>query len=117
MRACTQFQATHSMVTHITLIESHAVGASAIQRIDDSRTAFTIFFQEGNQYRSNPASRTAMEATLGAIFEIFYRQARHGRSEEMSRLTSNGAYLMLAPFLGPGATNRFIDEQLCETAG
>jgi AcrR family transcriptional regulator len=109
MHACTEFQAHHSLVTHIALIESHAVGASAIQRIDDSRTAFTIFFQEGNHYRDRPASRTEMEATLGAIFEIFYRQARHGASKQMARFTSHGVYLMLAPFLGPAAANKFID--------
>ncbi len=114
MHACTQFQATHSIVTHIALIESHAVGAPAVQRIDDSRAAFTIFFQEGNQYRDAPASRTVMEATLGAIFEIFYRQARRGRSEQMSRLTPNGAYIMLAPFLGSAAANEFLDEKLHE---
>jgi AcrR family transcriptional regulator len=112
MHACTEFQANHSLVTHIALIESHAVGASAIQRIDDSRTAFTIFFQEGNHYRDRPASRTAMEATLGAIFEIFYRQARRSASVQMARLTSNGVYLMLAPFLGPAAANEFIDGKL-----
>lgn len=116
MHACTQFQATHSIVAHIALIESHAVGAPAVQRIDDSRTAFTIFFQEGNQYLSAPASATSMEATLGAIFEIFYRQARRGESEQMSRLTSNGVYIMLAPFLGPSATNEFLDEKLREAA-
>jgi AcrR family transcriptional regulator len=114
MHACTQFQATHSIVTHIALIESHAVGDSAIQRIDDSRTAFTIFFQEGNQYMSAPASRTTMEATLGAIFEVFYRQARRGDSEQMSRLTSHGTYIMLAPFLGPAAANEFLDRRLRE---
>lgn len=116
MRACTQFQASHSIVTHIALVESHAVGASAIQRIDDSRTAFTIFFQEGNQYTRHPASQTAMEASLGAIFEIFYHQARQGQSDRMSRLTCNGAYIMLAPFIGPSAANHFIDEKLREAA-
>jgi AcrR family transcriptional regulator len=116
MHACTQFQATHSIVTHIALIESHAVGAPAVQRVDDSRTAFTIFFQEGNQYLDAPASRAMMEATLGAIFELFYRQARRGESELMSRLTPNGTYLMLAPFLGPAAANEFIEEKLREVA-
>jgi TetR/AcrR family transcriptional regulator len=114
MHACAQFQATHSIVTHIALIESHAVGGPAIQRIDDSRAVFTIFSQEGNQFRSEPASRIEMEATLGAIFEIFYRQARRGESDQMSRLTSNGVYLMLAPFLGPAATNEFLDGKLRE---
>jgi AcrR family transcriptional regulator len=112
MHACTQFQATHSIVTHVALVESHAVGASAIQRIDDSRTAFTLFFQEGNQHASRPMSRAAMEAILAAIFEVFYRRARLGQGEQMSRLTCNGAYLMLAPFLGPVAANEFIDGKL-----
>jgi AcrR family transcriptional regulator len=116
MHACTQFQATHFIVTHIALIESHAVGAPAVQRVDDSRTVFTIFFQEGNQYLSTPAPSTTMEATLGAIFEIFYRQARLGESETMARLTPTGVYLMLAPFLGPEAANEFIDGKLRQAA-
>ena len=116
MHACAQFQATHSLVTHIALIESHAVGAPAVQRVDDSRTAFTIFFQEGNEYLSAPAPNTTMEATLGAIFEIFYRQARRGESETMARLTPTGAYLMLAPFLGPEDASEFIDGKLRQAA-
>ncbi|MGA7704582.1 MAG: TetR/AcrR family transcriptional regulator [Solirubrobacteraceae bacterium] len=116
MHACTQFQANHYLVTHIALIESHAVGAPAVQRVDDSRTVFTIFFQEGNQYLSAPAPSTTMEATLGAIFEIFYRQARRDESETMTRLTPTGTFLMLAPFLGPQAANEFIDGKLREAA-
>jgi AcrR family transcriptional regulator len=116
MRAATQFQATHPIVAHTALVESHAVGASAIQRIDDSRTAFTIFFQEGNQYTSEPASRMEMEATLGAVFEICYQQARRGQSNQMSRLSCNGTYIMLAPFLGPSRANEFIEEKLREIA-
>lgn len=116
MHACAQFQAAHSLVTHIALIESHAVGAPAVQRVDDSRTVFTIFFQEGNEYLGAPAPRTTTESTLGAIFETFYRQARRGASETMARLTPNGTYLMLAPFLGPEAANEFIDDKLREAA-
>jgi AcrR family transcriptional regulator len=114
MRACTQFQATHSFVTHVALVESHAVGASAIQRIDDSRTAFTLFFQEGSRHTSRPVSKVAMEAILAAIFEVFYYWARRGQGEQMSRLSCNGAYLMLAPFLGPAAADEFIDGKLRE---
>jgi AcrR family transcriptional regulator len=114
MRASAQFQATDQTVTHIALVESHAVGASAIQRIDDSRAAFTLFLHEGNQYRDHPASRTAMEAIAGAIFEICYRQARHGRGDQTSCLVGNGAYIVLAPFIGPAAANKFIDQKLRE---
>jgi AcrR family transcriptional regulator len=116
MRAYTQFQSTHSIVAHTALVESHAVGAPAVQRIDDGRAAFMIFFQEGSQFSSQPSSRTTMEASLGAIFELFYHQARQGRSDQLSRLNCNGAYMMLAPFLGPHAANEFIERKLREAA-
>jgi AcrR family transcriptional regulator len=112
MRAATQFQATHPIVAHVALVESHAVGDSAIQRIDDSRAAFTIFFQEGNQHASEPCSQMAMEAIVSAVFEICYRRAREGQSDQISRMACNGAYIMMAPFLGPAAANEFIDEKL-----
>jgi AcrR family transcriptional regulator len=121
MLAAAQFQATHPVIAHIALVESHAVGASAIQRIDDSRAAFTIFQQEGNEYRATPASRTAMEATVGSVFEICYRQARSGNSDRVPRLLPNAAYIVLAPYLGPAAANAFIDRKLraaaAETGG
>ena len=117
MRAGTQFQATHPIFTHISLVESHAVGASAIQRIDDSRAAFTIFLQEANQQAKNRASRTAMEAIGGSVFEICYRAARCGASDQLSRFTYNHAYIVLAPFIGVDAANEFIDRKLREVAG
>jgi len=116
MRAAGQFQATHPIITHIALVESHAVGASAIQRIDDSRAAFTIFQQEGNQQTSRSASQTAMEAVGGSAFEICYRLARLGQSNRMPRLTCNGTYFVLAPYIGPAAANEFIEEKLREAA-
>jgi AcrR family transcriptional regulator len=115
-RASTQFEATYPTVTQFGHIQSHAVGAPAIQRIDDARAAFTIFLQEGNQYASEPPSRTAMEAIGGAIFEIAYLQARQGRSDRIARLAGTATYLILAPFMGPEAANEFIDEKLGEAA-
>jgi AcrR family transcriptional regulator len=109
IRATTQFEASHPIITHIGHVESHAVGAPAIQRIDDTRAAFTIFLQEGSQYASEPPTRTAMEAIAGAIFEIGYRQARQGHSERISRLAPNATYLALAPFMGPVAACDFVD--------
>jgi AcrR family transcriptional regulator len=112
--AAGQFQATHPVVSHIALVESHAVGASAIQRIDDSRAAFTLFLQEGNQQTERPASRTAMEAIAGAVFEICYQLARRGESDRMSRFVHGCVYVVIAPFIGPPAANEFIDAKLRE---
>ncbi len=114
MRAGTQFQATHPVVTHICLVESHAVGASAIQRIDDHRAAFTIFLQEGNLQAGQPASSTIMEAIAGSTFEIGYRVARRGQSAQMARLARSGAFIVLAPFIGPAAASAFIERKLGE---
>lgn len=116
MRATTQFEATHPVITHIGHVQSHAVGAPAIQRIDDTRAAFTIFLQEGNQNASAPLSRVAMEAIAGAVFEIGYHHSRRGQSEQISRLAPNASYLTLAPFVGPEAATAFIDEKLRESA-
>lgn len=116
MRAAAQFQATHQIVTHIALVESHAVGPSAIQRIDDSRAAFTIFLHEGNLQAGQPASPTIMEAIGGSVFEICYRVARRGESARISRLTRNGAFIVLAPFIGPERANAFLKEKLREAS-
>lgn len=116
MLATTQFEAASPVVTHFGHVESHAVGAPAIQRIDDARAAFTIFLQEGSRYTERPPTRTAMEAVAGAVFEIGYHQARVGRVEQVSRLAPHAAYLALAPFVGPARASEFIDAKLAEAA-
>ena len=116
IRATTQFEAGNPIVTHIGHVESHAVGAPAIQRIDDSRAAFTIFLQEGSQTTGEPPPRIAMEAIAGAVFEIGYHQVRLGRSDLIAQLAPHAVYLVLAPFMGPAEANRFIDEKLSEAA-
>lgn len=115
-RATTQFEASHPVITHMGHVESHAVGAPAIQRIDDTRAALTIFLQEGSQMMSEPPPRTFMEAAAGAVFEVGYHQARQGQTDQISRLAPNATYLVLAPFIGQAAANEFIDQKLREAA-
>ena len=75
------------------------------------RAAFTIFLQEGNLQAGQPASSTIMEAIAGSTFEICYRVARRGESAQMTRLTRSGAFIVLAPFIGPATASTFIDEK------
>ncbi len=112
--AASQFQATHPAMAHMAYAESHAVGAPAIQRVEDSHAAFTIFLQEGNQHTTNPQSRTAMEAIVAAVFELGYHRARHGHTRKLSRHAYHATYLALTPFLGPRAADDFIDGKLRE---
>jgi AcrR family transcriptional regulator len=113
--ASSQFQATYPSISHMGFVEAHAVGAPAIQRIEDSHRAFAIFLQEGNRHTPTPLSDTAMQAITAAVFEIGYHQTRSGRGGELSRHAHLATYLALAPYLGPQAANEFIDAKLRDT--
>jgi hypothetical protein len=110
-----QFWAMHPAISHTGLVESHAVGAPAIQRFEDSHRAFTLFLQEGNQHTTTPQTPTEMEATAAAIFEISYQQCRTNNNQQLPRYAYHTTYLSLAPFLGPQAANEFIDGKLKES--
>jgi AcrR family transcriptional regulator len=114
MRAATQSAQGSPTAVDVGLIEAYSVGAGAIQRVEDSRAAFTIYLQEGyrcEQLQFEP-SRLALEAIMTSIFEILYSQARERASRDTANLLPNVVHLCLVPFLGFEQTNRFIDEQL-----
>ena len=110
--AATHFQARHPLVTQMLFVESYAVGAPAVQRIDDGRSAFTIFLQEGAQQAAKPSSQRLLEAISSAILEIGYARARTGDADQMARLAPHATYLCLTPFLGSHAASAFIDGKL-----
>jgi AcrR family transcriptional regulator len=114
VRASSHFNATYPIISHVGFVESNAVGSAAIQRIEDSRIAFTIFLQEGYQYSGRSPRRTVLEAIGAATFEIGYRQMRTGNGGDMQRMACHVVYLCLAPFLGPEAATEFIDGKLQE---
>jgi AcrR family transcriptional regulator len=114
--AASQFQAMHPTMSHIGYVESHAVGPSAIQRIEDSHQAFKIFLREGSQQSDDPPGETATEAIIASIFEVGYQQTRHGSATELPRLAYLATYMALTPYLGPRAANEFIDAKLRESA-
>jgi AcrR family transcriptional regulator len=108
IHAASQFIATHQLA-YLVHVESHAVGAPAIERIEQSHAAFTIFLQDGNQHTRRPQSTTGMEAVIAAIFELGYQQFRRQRSPELPRYAYHSTYLALAPFLGPQQANELVD--------
>ena len=112
LHASCQFAAGYPALTRLAFVESHAVGSPAIQQVEDSHAAFTIFLHEGYQYSSQHPSPTALQAIVATIFEIGHRQARHGESRLMPRLLHHIAYIALAPFLKPADANKLIDEKL-----
>ncbi|HTB49715.1 MAG TPA: TetR/AcrR family transcriptional regulator [Solirubrobacteraceae bacterium] len=115
VRAAAQFQAVHPALMHVGYVESHAVGSPAVQRIEDTHTAFTIFLREGCQLTPDPPSTVAMEAISAIVSEIGYRQCRGGTVPDFPRLTPNVVYLCLAPFLGPRTATEFVERELEES--
>ncbi|HEY7890991.1 MAG TPA: helix-turn-helix domain-containing protein [Solirubrobacteraceae bacterium] len=116
IRAATHFDETYPTFCHTGYVEAHAVGGPAIQRINDTRMAFTMFLQEGYQHTTHPPSPSALEAITTCIFEIAYNQTRKGNATQLGRATALGTYLALSPFLGAQAANQFIDNKLREVS-
>jgi AcrR family transcriptional regulator len=113
-RALTQFLESNPTIAHVGFVEAHAVGPGAVQRVEDSHVAFTIFLQEGFQYAkpSVPPSRLALEAIVTTIFEVVYREAQAGEDLRLSGLVPHLSFLALAPFMGPERADAFIDGML-----
>ena len=112
-RALTQLLAENPLVAHVGFVEAYAVGPGAVQRIEDSHTAFMFFLQEGLvQPDAATPSRVAMEAIIHASFEIIYLQTRAGREAQLERMLPQIAHVWLTPFLGSRRADEFIDAQL-----
>lgn len=113
-RAFTQFLESNPLITHVGFVEAHAVGPGASQRVQDSHIAFAIFLQEGYLHvsRQPPPARAAVEAIITTMFEIVYHQARADGKPEISGLLGHMTFLCLAPFLGAGGANKFIDKKI-----
>jgi AcrR family transcriptional regulator len=102
---------------HVGFVEAYAVGPQAIQRVEDSRVAFTIFLQEGYQHQrpgERAPSPAALEAIVTTIFEIVYLRAR-ARGNPRTAMLAHIVHLCLAPFIGAEATEAYIDRRLDET--
>jgi AcrR family transcriptional regulator len=115
-RALTQMLQANPLVARVGFVEAYAVGLRAVQRIEDSHTAFVFFLQEGLLHCSQeqPPSRVAMEAIIASIFEIIYLQARLS-SPRIAGMLPYIAHLWLSPFLGVSEADELIDTELPRT--
>lgn len=113
IRASLQFLAENPTIAHVGFVEAYAVGPGAVQRVEDSHIGFTIFLQEGYQYRprEDPPSRLALEAIAVTQYELGYQQTRKNASE-LAAFIPHLVHLALTPFLGAVETNRFIDRKM-----
>ncbi len=112
--AFTQFLEKNPLITHVGFVEAYAVGPGAVQRVEDSHTAFAMLLQDGYQHVSEEQrpSRVVLEAIITTIFEIVYSRARSSQKPRLSGLLAHLNYLVLSPFIGAEEAERVIDEKL-----
>jgi AcrR family transcriptional regulator len=113
-RAFTQSLAQNPDLAHVSFVEYYAGGSAGVQRNSELVLAFTVFLQEGYQYRpsSSPPSRVALAAIAATNFETVYQRVRAHTESGLPGLLPHAMFLELAPFLGATDANRFIDEHL-----
>jgi AcrR family transcriptional regulator len=101
-------------LAYIAFVEGQAGGPLAVQRLEDAVVAFTIFLQEGYQFRhqSTPPPSLALEAIAATNFEIAYRQTRHDGLLQLVALLPHATHLALVPFLGAAEADGLVDEKV-----
>ncbi|HEY1833335.1 MAG TPA: TetR/AcrR family transcriptional regulator [Solirubrobacteraceae bacterium] len=113
-RALMQLLEAYPLIARLGFVEAYAVGPSAVQRIQESQTAFGFFLQEGlMEVRDRPSpTQAGMEAIVAAIFEIIYLAARPRGRVRTAGLQPHVAHVWLAPFLGPERCEALIDARM-----
>ena len=113
-RAFAAFLENNPLVGHVGFVEAYAVGPGAVQRVEDSHLAFTIFLQEGYQHGDQSARppRLGLDAIITSIFEIVYLQTRGHRQPNIAGMLGHTSFLALAPFLGAAEAAEFVEHQL-----
>jgi AcrR family transcriptional regulator len=112
--AFTGFLQVNPAIARLGFVESYALGPRTARRMDDLLDLFTIFLQDGYAagQGSRRPSRLAIQAIAATIFECAYAESRQHDSSNMPELLPYGVFVALTPFLGPAATNTFIEREL-----
>jgi AcrR family transcriptional regulator len=112
--AFTQTAEQNPTLAHVAFVEGPAAGPAAVQRFDDLVSAFTIFLQQGYEHQpdAKQPSATALEAIAWTTHEIAYAQSRASREPHLVGLLAHVTFLALAPFVGVGAADEFVDRKL-----
>ncbi|HEX3519843.1 MAG TPA: TetR/AcrR family transcriptional regulator [Solirubrobacteraceae bacterium] len=114
-RAFSQFLDINPLIAKVGFVEAYAAGPAALQRVEDSHLAFTMFLQEGYQHvPQSGLSRLALEAIVMTIFEMVYCRVRAHDATGTSSLPAPMSFLCLAPFLGAAEAARYVESRSAE---
>jgi AcrR family transcriptional regulator len=114
-RGFAEFFQRNPTLAHVGFVEPYAIGPDAARRVEDSFDAFTIFLREG--LRVDPtitptAAPPAFEAIATSVFETGYLELRRNTDGWLAAVLPHVVFLLLAPFIGAAAANRFIEAKL-----
>jgi AcrR family transcriptional regulator len=113
----THYLEQNPALAYACIVESRAGEDTIARRLQDLVSGFTIFLQEGYEYRqeaSGAPSRLALEAIAQASLEILYREIRRAASPDTTGLIGHLTYVSLAPFLGAQTAEELIAEMAGE---
>jgi len=115
-RALTQVLQDDPLIANVWFVEGYAIGPGAVQRVEDSHFAFTVFLQEGFRYAppERQPSRLALEAIVASIFELLHRQTRGRDHLKPTGLLAQMMFMWLAPFMGAADADAFLDQKLAD---
>ncbi len=90
-------------ISHLRLVACYAAGPEAIRRAEEITRSFTIFLEEGYNYRPQAGElpRLSSQAIAGAVFEVVRRHIARGEYEQLRRRLPQLTYVAIAPFTGP----------------
>jgi AcrR family transcriptional regulator len=101
------FMASRPAMAHLVLVDVYAAGPEALSRREETLRSLRQMLEEGRR-RAPEVSDLAIEAIVGAVASLAYKQVREGGVRSLPALAPLCAYLSLAPFIGA--------EQACAVA-
>jgi AcrR family transcriptional regulator len=93
------FMASRPAMAHLIFVDVYAAGPEALARRDEALRSVAEMVEEGHR-RSPATGPLAIEAIVGAVYALAYKQVREAGTESLPGLAPLSTYLTLAPFVG-----------------
>jgi AcrR family transcriptional regulator len=101
------FLASRPALAQLVIVETYAAGPEAVEHREATLRSLEAILAEGRA-RSPEVSPLSLEAIVGGIYRLAYKQIRQSGAESLPSLAPVCTYLTLAPFIGA--------EQACTAA-
>jgi AcrR family transcriptional regulator len=97
--ALLEFLASEPYFTRLAFVDAPLAGPEMIRRLHEHAGAYAHLLLDGAPQRKRPPTITP-EATMHSLFELAFHQAGGHKTAELTSLTREATYLVLAPYVG-----------------